>query len=108
MDYRNSKQEEKEELTERYELALERIREIKKENTVEEPYRDFFIRTADFIVNAADFLALVKEEKLKNLPMKELEEINHKLYEDILPENYDNSYGNPSCAVPLLQAGASG
>ena len=32
----------------------------------------------------------------KNL--EELQEQNHELYQDILPENYENSYGNPAYA----------
>lgn len=34
--------------------------------------------------------------------MEELQENNHRLYEDILPENYDSSYGNPAYARKCL------
>ena len=33
---------------ERYDLAVERIREIREEKTVAEPYLDFFTKTAGF------------------------------------------------------------
>lgn len=36
----------------------------------------------------------------KNL--EELQEQNHELYQDILPENYENSYGNPAYAQKML------
>ena len=34
---------------ERYDLAVERIREIREEKTVAEPYLDFFTKTAGFL-----------------------------------------------------------
>ena len=37
-------------LHERYQLAIDRIREIRDEETVAQPWRDFFQRTADFII----------------------------------------------------------
>ena len=33
---------------ERYELSMERIRMIPSENTVQEPYRDYFVQVAGF------------------------------------------------------------
>ena len=35
-------------VTERYELAKERIAQIPQETIVEEPYRDFFVKEAAF------------------------------------------------------------
>ena len=34
--------------------------------------------------------------------LKELQQRNHALYEDILPENYENSFANPAYAVKML------
>lgn len=34
---------------ERYDLAVERIREIREEKTVAEPYLEFFTKTAGFL-----------------------------------------------------------
>ena len=34
--------------------------------------------------------------------MEELQENNHRLYEDILPEHYQSSYGDPRYAQQML------
>ena len=39
---------------------------------------------------------------LNEAAQKELEENNHALYQDILPENYGTSYGNPAYAQNVL------
>ncbi|MCI1721995.1 MAG: aminopeptidase [Lachnospiraceae bacterium] len=77
-------------MSERYELARDRIFEIPQEKCVPEPFRDFFLKTADFLIRC-----------LKG----ENGEGNRNLYRDILPENYDKSYGNPGYAVKKLGDG---
>ena len=90
---------------ERYALAIDRIRRIPEENTTPEPYRDFFLRTAHFI--------LLIDEIREDGPLmlsegrtgEEWAALNRKLYEDILPDNYACSYGNPDYAVQKLGEG---
>lgn len=89
-------------LKERYELVSQRIREIPDETSVKEPYRDFFVKTAKWLnfVNG-------QTEKLQNgwvqsASLAELQAWNRALYEDVLPENYANSYGNPAYAAKQL------
>lgn len=89
-------------MQERYALAMDRIRRILGEETAMEPYRDFFFRTAHFILWMDELrgdgpLMLTEERSLS-----EWQELNYKLYEDILPENYGQSYGNPDYAVDKL------
>ena len=43
------KREINEEIKERLQLVTERIEAIKAETTVAEPYRDYFVKTADYI-----------------------------------------------------------
>ena len=103
---------------ERFLLAEERIREIKKEtsNGVEketktdegpvmpEPFRQYFCVMADFLILMADTYRFVNEGKLYLASLKELQEKNYELYQDILPENYERSYGNPAYSVRELGA----
>ena len=85
-------------MEERYELAKTRIREIITENTVKEPFGNFFRKMAKFLSMAAD----VMDEDDAEFSIKELKERNYRFYKDILPENYENSYGNPAYAVKKL------
>ena len=85
-------------MMERYALAKDRIREIISEETVKTPFLDFFQKMAAFLTDAAE----VMDEKGCELSFDALKERNRKLYGDILPENYQNSYGNPAYAVKEL------
>ncbi len=50
MDYRNLFREENEAVEERYNLVMDRISALGGETAVKEPFRDYFIKTARFIV----------------------------------------------------------
>ena len=80
-------------MKERYGLAKERIREIITEETVKKPFGDFFRNRAKFLSMAAD----VMDESAAELTMEVLKERNHCFYQDILPENYESSYGKYRC-----------
>ena len=49
MGYKEIFQESNDEAAERYDLVLERITEIAKEQQTAEKYQDYFRKTADFI-----------------------------------------------------------
>lgn len=85
-------------MEERYELAKTRIREIITENIVKEPFGNFFRKMAKFLSMAAD----VMDEETTDLVIEELKKRNYCFYKDILPKNYENSYGNPAYAVKEL------
>lgn len=97
---------------ERYALAKERVSEIKEEKAVPAPYLDFFQKTAAFLTKNVEVMDGViflgaKEEPRKltgatDLSMEEWKKLNQDLYEDILPENYGTSYGNPVYACEML------
>ena len=89
-------------MQERFSLMRERIGEIRKEELVREPYRDFFRKTGDFILEICRIHDRIREGWLEKASMEELKENNHKMYEDILPEHYEESYGNPACAQKIL------
>lgn len=89
-------------IAERYELALARIKEIPNESICGETYRDYFMQMADFVLMMDKTYALVEGGALRQMGLEELKAHNHSLYADILPENYGESYANPSCSVNRL------
>ena len=89
-------------IKERYELVKERISEIQSETAVKEPYGDYFQKTAVFLSELVRLKELCDEGAYEKQPLKELEDWNRRLYEDILPENYEKSYGNPAYATAML------
>lgn len=96
--------EENEEVLERYELVRERVADIaaEQESTVASKYREYFQRVAEFaklLTAAAD---KVQNKTLRKQSLEELQQMNQALYEDILPEHYENSYANPTYAVKKL------
>lgn len=87
---------------ERYCLAAERVKEIKLETAVVEPFRDFFASTAVFLEKILDLKEKIAQGKYKELSLEELRQKNGELYEDILPAHYGQSYGNPAYASKML------
>ena len=65
-------------------------------------FRDYFNRMAEFVLLTVDAYRYVETGRLYLAPLEELRERNYRLYEDILPENYDKSYGNPAYSVSRL------
>ncbi len=102
MKYWEMFREENEAVAERHELALERISQFAAEETVEEPYRDYFRRTAEFILMAEDVFGKQNSGELEKLDLDEAKALNHRLYEDVLPGQYGESYANPVYAVERL------
>lgn len=97
--------EEKELLQERLELALDRIREIPGDDWQGEglqPWREYFTVVAKFLLLIEDNRKFLEQGGLKTAALEELQQRNHELYEDILPENYENSFANPTFAVRAL------
>lgn len=91
--------------TERYELAAERIRQIPKEEAVSLPFRRYFQSVSGFVLLLLDLKKTMDDGSYRTLPLDEKKAWNHRLYEDILPEHYETSYGNPAYAVRELGDG---
>lgn len=87
---------------ERYALSMERIEDIRKERTVEEPYRHFFVQMAEFSCLLKAFMEKLQSGELEKAELSVLQDWNKRLYQDILPENYGKSYGNPAYAAAQL------
>lgn len=105
MDYRIIFQKENESIMERFRLSMERIGRITSEHTVSEPYRDYFTRMASFIGMIGEYLRFIEAGYQKTAPAGVLKEWNQKLYQDILPGRYEESYANPAYAVSRLGEG---
>lgn len=88
----------------RYELAVSRIREMMDEETVEEKFRDYFKTVGAFVLLIDETNQKFRSGSFEKYSMEELAAWNAKLYEDILPDVYDRSYGNPAYATEKLGA----
>lgn len=102
MKYWEMFKEENEAVKERHELALERIGQFKTEETVAEPYRSYFRKAAEFIMLAEKVYVMQERGELEALSLDEAKKLNIKLYEDVLPGNYEESFCNPAFAVAAL------
>lgn len=90
-------------LSERYELSKGRIEEIVNEKVAPAPFDEYFAKVAEFISLLTDTYETVKSGKLYEMNLEELQNLNHKLYEDILGQNYEKSYANPTYSVKVVK-----
>ena len=89
-------------ITERYDLAIGRIAAMADEKSVAEPFYDYFQRLAVFAGLIDETLRKQMREELSEVSLDELKEQNQRLYEDILPGQYEKSYADPAYAVAEL------
>lgn len=89
-------------IIERYELAMERIREIENEDDVRMPLKDYFQKVSAFLILVDNVAGMINDGSYKKLSLNELQSINRSLYEDIIGDNYLTSYANPTYACDRL------
>lgn len=87
---------------ERFLLASERIQQIPEEARELSFASDYFHQTASFLSMILNTYNAVNQAKLYTMSLEELQQQNHDLYADILPENYSHSYANPDYAAEIL------
>ena len=90
-------------LEERYILARERLQELTEEAALEAEYQKYFTKYARFLLLVCDTTEAGRAGKQRRASLEELREENHRLYEDILPENYEHSYANPAYAAKCFE-----
>lgn len=95
-------QEENEAALERLSLSMERLQVMLTEDTVSEKYRDFFKKNAAFLLKLYHIALAVKSGEQAKLTLEQLKQQNTELYEDILDNNYNQSYANPAYAVSVF------
>lgn len=87
----------------RYGLSYERICVFENGDTkITAPFLDYFKKVSAFIQQMHDLKNQVDSEDMKDASIEKMITYNHKLYEDILPDQYENSYANPAYAVRML------
>lgn len=89
------------EISERFELVSGRVKGIVYETTVEQPFRDFFIKEAQFLLTVFNLYEQVQYGDYDKFSLKELEEKNEILYGE-LKDHYEESYLNPAYAHKML------
>lgn len=102
MSYLELSKEQMEEVWERFDLAMNRIREIEDEDLVREPLRDYFHKVAKFLVLVDEVAKSIRDGSYSSLSLEELKAVNRSLYEDITEDNYLFSYANPTYACKRL------
>ena len=90
------------ELRERYDLSMERITGILREETVEEPYRRYFRHMAEFIGMIGELYGELREGVPDREAFPALKEWNQRLYGDVAGDAYFASYANPDAASERL------
>lgn len=86
-------------IEERFILATERLAMMKEESILPEEWGKYFEQTVVFLEMVCNVYRDIAAGQYYRRTLKELEESNHRLYQDILPENYQSSYTNPEYAV---------
>ncbi|WP_370751359.1 aminopeptidase [Eubacterium sp.] len=89
-------------IKERYDIAIERIKEIITEDTVEEKFLPYFIASAQFILKIDNLLGLIESKKIEKLTLEQLTALNKDLYEDETEIVYGKCFANPKFAVEKL------
>ena len=86
-------------MNERYELAIERIRSIINEDTVNERYRDYFQTVAKFILEIDGIKKRLETKPNETCTFEELKAENEHIYKDVVGANYEESFANPQVAT---------
>lgn len=89
-------------IPQRYDLAKGRIAQMENEECVEKKARSYFQKTALFIRKIADTYEYIEKGGLRTASLQSLSQLNKSLYQDVMPENYNTSYANPSYGVQML------
>ncbi len=89
-------------IVERYEIAIERIRQMPEESKVEAPFALFFKTAARKIITLDRVYRLLKEKKPEDFTLEQLRERNDLLFSHLYPEHYEKDFSNPAFAVKEL------
>lgn len=91
-----------EQILERYGLVISRIRLTQDEETVAPIFCNYFNEISEFIISMTDLYDVVKQNRMSDMSLEELQSINQICYEDIVGESYNTSYANPQYAAEQL------
>ncbi len=92
--------------SERYQLSRERIAaieaELTEQDTIEPQFSAFFLSCAKWLMLLIRERDFIESGAQAAADLEELQAHNHRLYEEILPTHYDESYANPAYAAAQL------
>ncbi len=88
-------------IEERYDLVIDRIREIWKDPALSEPFCSCFVEMAAFVFRLNDVFKASREGRIREMSLEALKGQNDELYRDILGDAYKKSYLNPGYMVSL-------
>ncbi len=86
-------------MEERYELALERIKDIAAGEDMPERYRAYFSNVAEMFVLCDEIFNEIEYKGLHEIALQTWKQWNDRLYGDLRGDKYDSFYGNPRYAV---------
>lgn len=91
-------------MEERFSLCVERIKEIKSEPQLKEPFGSYFVQVASFLLEIAEIYKKTAERQKKDLKEEKIwnEEACRRLYKELSEDHYANSYANPAYAAGLM------
>ncbi|MDD2971066.1 MAG: aminopeptidase [Lachnospiraceae bacterium] len=89
-------------MEERYQLSIDRIKEVTVEEILQQPFLDYFRKVAGFLLEMDRLYVDITKGCLEKESMEELQKRNAALYEDIAAPSYEESYANPDYAVSRL------
>ncbi|MCR4807776.1 MAG: aminopeptidase [Lachnospiraceae bacterium] len=87
----------------RYELIVSRIRTIRDEEVLTEPFCSCFAGMASFVLALNDVFSDASDDRIKDLSLDELKKLNDGLYRDIVGDAYEHSHANPAYMASLAQ-----
>lgn len=90
-------------LIERYELCCDRLCEIEREDVLSGPLLSYFKKLSVFLCKLSVILNRSLDGGIKKLSEEELARENHELYEDILPDKYNESFANPDYITDAIK-----
>ncbi len=99
MGYSEIYQELNSQAEERFALMEERIAQIREKAETEEQFSGYFEKNADFLLTLAQIYRKKQSGELQGESLAELQAQNVRLYGEIVPEAYGESFANPAYAV---------
>ena len=94
--------EKNEQCAQRHELAVERLRSIVTEETIEKEYIPYFQDCTLFLLELENTSRKIENGTWECLSLEEKRSLNAILYSDIIGEKYQTSYANPVYACEQL------
>jgi len=90
-------------ITKDYLSTLDKVHKVnEKLSGSDNKYQQYLHTIARKILYFADLEQKITDDFYKNNSLDELQKINHKLYSEVLPENYSSSYADPDYCVKLF------